>query len=211
MKNKLLSILMLMFIVSSVNAENNKWHSIPTGEYVDGINSAGKFNRIISTIANQLTKNRNFLNISQNKIAITSFVSLNNLDETSVIGRMISENLIHEMQVRGYSIIDFKTMDNIKIEKDGDYIFTREIEKLRKEYFVNFVLSGTLTEYKDGIMVNARIINMKDHSVVSTAQVWISKRLIKRIKGTHSIERVDFIKNYIPKVKKTYKIELTKY
>jgi TolB-like protein len=144
-------------------------------------NVAGKINYIVSQLGKQLTQNRDFKNIKNKKIAITSIVSLNNYDETNIMGNIISENLIHEMQVRGYSIVDFKTMGNIKVNNVGDFVFSRNINKLKSEYELDYVLSGTSIKYKNGIVINARIIDMVNNTVVSTGQIWISNKIIKSV------------------------------
>ena len=82
---------------------------------------AGVINQLVSTLSDQLTQNKNFTNFKSAKIAITSFVCLDDLKATSRLSNILSENLIHEMQIRGYQVIDFKTMDNIKIDARGDF------------------------------------------------------------------------------------------
>ena len=85
------------------------------------------------------------------------------------------------MQVRGYKVIDFKMMQKIKIDKKGDFLFSRDVEKLRKTLNINYALTGTYTEYKDGTVINARIINLKTQIVLSTGQVFIPKQTLRRI------------------------------
>jgi len=100
------------------------------------------------------------------------------------------------MQVRGYKIIDFKTMDNIKIDSRGDFLFSRDVSKLRKSLNIDYALTGTYVKYKSGTVVNARIINLKTHIVLSTAQVFIPKHTARRItRIKHKI--VDFTSNTI--------------
>ena len=159
-------------------------------------NDAGKINQLVSTLSDQLTLNKNFNNITDPVIAITSFVCLENFKATTRLSNILSENLIHEMQVRGYKVIDFKMMEKIKIDKDGDFLFSRDVEKLRKTLNINYALTGTYTEYKDGTVINARIIDLKSHIVLSTGQVFIPKQTLRRInRGTHAM--VDFMTNNV--------------
>jgi len=215
MKKLLLSTVAFGILASSqlsamtaiINGE--KWESV----LVSTVNEAGLMNKIVNDLGEQLLNNRNFKNISDNRIAITSFVPLNDFSNTSKVGNILTENLIHELQVRGFTVVDFKTMDSINIKNDGDYIFSRDTDKLRKEYNINLVLSGTCTHYKRGAVVNARIINMEDHSVVSSAQVWIPKRLINKIIPPEVKREVEIVeKETVPSVKKhSVKIKKCKY
>jgi TolB-like protein len=84
------------------------------------------------------------------------------------------------MQVRGYKIIDFKTMENIVIDKKGDFLFSRDLSKLRKSLNVDYALTGTYVDYKNGTVINARIIDLRTHIILSTAQILIPKHIVKR-------------------------------
>ena len=193
-------------MVMMINGE--RWESVPSGYGTSNINEAGQINNLVSNMTSQLTQNKNFKNISDNRIAITSFVALNNFDKTTIVSNIISENLIHELQVRGYKVIDYKTMDTIKINKDGDFVFSRDTNKLRKQYDINLVLSGTCTSYKRGLVINARILDMRDHSVVSTAQIWVPKRLTNKITGVRSQNTINIYQREVPSVKRhTIKLE----
>jgi len=152
---------------------------------------AGIVNQLVSTLSDQLTQNKDFEDIKLPTIAITSFVCLETFKATSRLSNIISENLIHEMQVRGYKVIDFKMMDNIKIDSRGDFLFSRDISKLRKSLNIDYALTGTYTEYKSGTVVNARIVNLKTHVVLSTAQIFIHKKTLKRISASKN-KIVDF-------------------
>jgi TolB-like protein len=164
--------------------------------YIDiADNDAGIVNQLVSALADQLTQNKDFGAVNQFVIAVTSFVSVDSLKATSRMSNILSENLIHEMQVRGYKIIDFKTMDKIKIDSQGDFLFSRDITRLQQTFNVDFALTGTYTEYKTGTAVNARIINLKNHIVFSSAQIFIPKALIRRI--THENNKINFMPNTI--------------
>ncbi len=160
------------------------------------IQDAGVVNQLVSAIADQLTQNKDFKDIKHKTIAITSFVCLDNLKVTSRLSNIISENLLHEMQVRGYRVIDFKTMESISVGKYGDFIFSRDTEKLRKSLEVDYVLTGTYTSYRNGVAINARIIDLKTHIILSTAQIFIPKRISKFLeKSQREIE--DFTPNHV--------------
>lgn len=162
---------------------------------------AGAINKIVNALANQLTQNKNFENIQDPTIAVTSFVCLDNFQPTTRLSNILSEGLIHDMQVRGYKIIDFKTMDNIKIDSKGDFLFSRDVSKLRKVLNIDYALTGTYVKYKSGTVVNARIINLKNHIILSSAQIFVPKQIMKHIGNP----RVHKIPNFTPN-----KIQLSK-
>ena len=190
MKKIFLAIITIVLLQTNVSASNEV-------QYINSSNSdAGTINRLMSALSAQLTANKNFPNVQTSAIAITSFVSLDDLKSTSRLSNLISENLIHEMQVRGYKVIDFKTMDTIKINASGDFLFSRDIAQLRKSLNIDYALTGTYVKYRTGTVINARIICLKTHVVLSSAQILIPRRVAKRLTGV-SRKIPNFVPNTI--------------
>ena len=187
MKKIFLAIITIVLLQANVSANNEV-------RYINSSSTdAGTMNQLMSALSTQLTTNKNFPDVQSSAIAITSFVSLDDLQSTSRLSNLISENLIHEMQVRGYKVIDFKTMDTIKINATGDFLFSRDIAKLRKSLNIDYALTGTYVKYRSGTVVNARIICLKTHVVLSSAQILIPRRVVKRITGVNRK-----IPNFVP-------------
>ena len=93
-----------------------------------------------------------------------------------MLGNLIAESLIHEMQIRGFGVVAFKMMKSIKIKKDGDFMLSRKVRNLKKDFQVNYSLTGTYTKIGSGVLINARIINIETNRVVSTAQSFLNTR-----------------------------------
>jgi len=145
------------------------------------VNVAGYVNIIASSIAQQLGQNKDFENLQETPIAIMSIVDMNDFKKTSPIAKRISENLIHEMHVRGYKVVDYKTMSQIEIDQNGDYVFSRAIKDLKNQRVITYALSGTFANYRDGMAINCRIIDIKSSLVLSTAQVFVPRKVLKSI------------------------------
>ena len=177
------SFILLIFLASLVYSGDFSYqNNVKTyNDNVGRVNVAGYVNRIASSIAEQLGQNKNFDNIEDTPIAIMSIVDMNDFKKTSPIAKRISENLIHEMHVRGYKVIDYKAMCKIEIDKNGDYVFSRAIADLQNQRTIVYALSGTYTNYKDGMAINIRIIDIKTSVVLSTAQVFVPKKVLKSI------------------------------
>jgi TolB-like protein len=142
--------------------------------------SASRMNKVVRFLAQQLVKNSD-LKSADGKLAVASFVDLEHYGKAGKLGKMLSENLVHDMQIRGFNVIDFKTMPTIEVGKSGDYIFSTDINKLDTKHDINYVLSGTYTKYQDGVMVNARLLELKDKKVKSTAQAFIPNKDLRMI------------------------------
>ena len=142
----------------------------------DTQNVAGRINNITRFLTDQLTANKNFYRISDPIIAITSLVYENDYDRTNRLGNIIAENLIHEMQVRGFRVLDYKVMPVIKVTNEGDFAISRNIDKLKRKYLINYVLTGTIIEMHNGMILNARIVDLATNIVLSSAQAFIDKK-----------------------------------
>lgn len=104
-------------------------------------------------------------------IAVTSFVDFDaSLNNSNQLGNQIAESMLHQLQKFGYGVIDFKTRDAININNRGDFVFSRDIDELAKKRIASHVLAGTLMYRKNGVEVNARIINLDTKQVIATSQ-----------------------------------------
>lgn len=148
--------------------------------------NAGQVNEYTQFLAQQIAMNRDTYNISNNPIAITSFVNLENYKHTNKLGELLADNMIHEMQVRGFKVMDFKSMPAIEIGELGDFIRSREAKELRSHHNINLVLSGTYTNHQGGVIVNARMVDIGNGMVVSTAQTNIPSDVATAIFGNYN-------------------------
>ncbi|MFB9887106.1 FlgO family outer membrane protein [Balneatrix alpica] len=144
---------------------------------------------MVSFMADQLSVNKDFANIQDTPVAITSFVNVENLGETNKLGNQLSENMIHELQVRGYKVVDFKTTGVIKVTETGDFAFSRKLEELTRQYRINYVVTGTYTGFPDGVLVNARVIDLQTKVVMSTAQGFLPTDEVEGIMGGYDATR----------------------
>jgi len=147
-----------------------------SGDMYDTENIAGRVNNITRFLTDQLTQNKNFYKISDPIIAITSLVYHSDYDRTNKLGNIIAENLIHEMQVRGFRVLDYKVMPVIKVTPQGDFAISRNIKKLKRKYLINYVLTGTIIEMYNGMVLNVRIVDLSTNLVLSSAQAFIDKK-----------------------------------
>lgn len=112
-------------------------------------------------------------NVKENNIIVTSFVNLHKLKETSKFGRIFSENLINYITKKGFKVADFRGQNFVSINKNGEFFLTRDATKLNEKVKNKYVLVGTYSPYKDGVLVNARLIDNITGVVLSASTVAI--------------------------------------
>lgn len=107
---------------------------------------------------------------ARSPLAVTSFVDLQNMDSTNWLGNSVSEAFIHQLQQRGFKVVDFKTTGSIRVTQQGDFAISRDWSDLMQEQEVQFVLTGTMLRQEGGVIVNARVVGLRSRIVVATAQ-----------------------------------------
>jgi TolB-like protein len=132
---------------------------------------------VVKGLTYQMLESSSFVN-PKTPIAVASFVELENLESTNWLGNQIAENFIHELQRHGLVVIDYKTTGHIRVTAEGDYVFSRDWKELPERQIIDYVVTGTMMEQGNGVMINARMIGMQSRVVVATAQSFIPNWVI---------------------------------
>lgn len=104
----------------------------------------------------------------------TSFVNLDNFNETSAFGRLIGEQLFYELNQRGYPVREYRMSGNIQPrEKAGEFALSRELGKLSAKSGNAVLIAGTYAQANNAVFVNARLIRPKDGRVIRSANLVI--------------------------------------
>ena len=130
---------------------------------------SGLFNSGVIFMAEQIDRNIS----PDDRVLATVFnsiVDLNNLQETSPFGRLVGEHLIHELQVRGWTVSDIRLSKELIVNGSGEFSLSRDLRRLREVMPAANVVTGTYTATRDGILVNVRVINLESGRIVSSAQ-----------------------------------------
>ena len=126
--------------------------------------------------ANSLTT-ENTANLTKDKNIISStFVNLDNLEQTTPMGRLLSEQISTELTKLGYKMVELRLrQDEILIEEHaGEFLLSRDTEKLMKEYDTQAFLVGTYTVASDIMYVTTRLINPNDNSIINAHNYSVS-------------------------------------
>jgi TolB-like protein len=172
MKEFLMAAVIILASLFSANAQNTT-KSVKVKERLNILSSVtpeGNFNSRVIFLADQLVRNIDN-RFRYEPVVVTTFVNLDNMKETSSLGRLIAEDLIHELQVRGWKVFDIRLAKDIVVKPQGEFSITRDIRNIRNYYRVNSVITGTYAVTSNSVIVNARIIDVKTGVVVSTGQI----------------------------------------
>lgn len=148
----------------------------------DSGSTVGRFNARMIFLADQVERNADRKSLS-NTFIVTSFVNLNHLSETTPFGRLVAENLIHELQVRKWQVFEVRLTKDIVINETGEFSLSRDIKKLRDQYKIGGIVTGTYSVSGGHVIVNSRVIDINSGIVVSSGQIhlpvnWFTDELL---------------------------------
>ena len=148
---------------------------------VPSTSSTGALNTASMFIAEQLERNLS-PEMRSRALVVTDFVALNTLNETSQLGRLLAQNLMHEMQLRNWSVTDITFRKNILIDANGEFSLSRDVKQLKPPVQAGNIITGTYVNTTEGLILNVRMIQVISGAVVSTAQVKLpADRLISHL------------------------------
>jgi TolB-like protein len=132
-------------------------------------------------LAEQLVKNAS-IRLNSAKVGITNLVGVTGqYDQSSPLSMVLSEQLVQELHSRDLSVLDFKATDFIRVTPKGDFALTRDYLELDEIMPITHVLVGTLSHHRDGVMANARLVNINTNEVASVAQVFIPEFAVRQL------------------------------
>lgn len=101
-------------------------------------------------------------------ILVASFVNIDDLNQSSTLGRMVSEQIASRLAQQGFKIIETKLRQgSIFVQKGkGEFLLSRELLNLSANQGAQGVLVGTYAVSEHFIFISARIVQTEDSSVI---------------------------------------------
>lgn len=109
-------------------------------------------------------------------IGITTFVNLDDLHATSSFGRMYSEQMMSELAMRGFDVVELRHADSLQLmASDGEFALSRDASSVRRSRDLGGVVVGTYVVSPERVYVNARLLDPATSVVLSAGSVEMSK------------------------------------
>ncbi len=126
----------------------------------------------VKELAAQLFENRPNAMLAGLVALPTSFVNLNDFNDTSPFGRYLAEAMYHEFNQRGFPVREYRLNGKIRMAtEEGEFALTRAISALSVKQSYSTVLVGTYLKNNNTYFVNARLVRPTDGRVLRTAQL----------------------------------------
>jgi TolB-like protein len=128
------------------------------------------FRLLIGELAGRLLASGEEEIADQYRLAVSTFVNLNNLYRTSALGRYLSEQLMGELQTAGVEVVELRRTPSIMMSQaHGEYALSRDMDELAFLHAVQATLVGTYTVAAEQLFINARLLRNRDNKVLASA------------------------------------------
>ncbi|MGN7613181.1 FlgO family outer membrane protein [Magnetococcales bacterium HHB-1] len=120
-------------------------------------------------VADAMVRNLGDMIPARLRILPVSFVDQNNLEKTSALGRRLSSQISSRLSQHGYSMVEIKLRSSILMKKkEGTFMLSRDMEKIRKKHDVQAILSGHYVVSRSRVEVTAQIVRLSDQVVLTS-------------------------------------------
>ncbi|MGB0834960.1 MAG: FlgO family outer membrane protein [Psychrobium sp.] len=149
----------------------------------------------IESISQQLITNPVF-SIVDKRIVSSTFVwsdtltSVSKDSEQMELGTILQESIITSLIQAGADVREIKSANAIQLDPTGEFILSRDIDKVADNTHADYVLTGIMTPTEYGTIVNAKLINLHNKRVVAAA-----RQIIAIVKDTQMTENSSKFKN----------------
>lgn len=181
-----LKLMMILFVLTSLQACSKRYDDMPAylpfpiREYEN--HSVGRFKT--SYLASQIDEY--YRGMNPGPIGVTTFVNLDDLYTTSTFGRVYGEQLMSELTMRGFDVVELRHSDALQFLSDsGEFALSRDIAAVRRERDLGALVVGTYVASPVRVYVNARLVDPSSSLVISAASVEMekTKEIAKLLRG----------------------------
>lgn len=134
--------------------------------------------------------------VNPGPIGVTTLVNADDLYKSSTFGRLFSEQMMSELSMRGYDVIELRHADALQfLSSTGELGLSRDVGSVRRERTLGGVVVGTYVASPVRVYVNARLLDPSTSVVMSAGSVDLDNtpeiaRLLRGGGISTSLERI---------------------
>lgn len=101
-------------------------------------------------------------------LIIATVVNIDNLDQSSTLGRLISEQVAARFTQSGYRMVEMKFRNSVYVKRNqGELMLTREIGDLALSHDAQAVIVGTYGQSDEYVFINLKVIQPASNIVLA--------------------------------------------
>lgn len=200
-----------LFISTTLSGCSKRYHSLPVFSPISLTDypnkSVGRFKT--SYLADQVDEY--YRGVDPGPIGVTTFVNLDDMESTSSFGRVCSEQLLSELAMKGYEVVELRKGEALEFVQDkGEFMLSRSPALVKRTHSLGAILVGTYTSSEDRVYLNVRLIDPRSAMVLSAGSAEMERtdeiaRMLRRGKGGGQLERIPVVST------RSMRVPLTQY
>ena len=109
-------------------------------------------------------------------IMVASLVNVSDLEQSSVLGRIVSEQIRSRFTQLGYTTKELRYRGNIMVRSgSGELVLSRDVKNLSEAQQAQAVVAGVYAVAETNVYVTLRILRAEDGTVISSADYALPK------------------------------------
>jgi TolB-like protein len=102
------------------------------------------------------------------RIVVATLSSSEDLEESTPLGRLISEHISARLVQQGFTVLDPKLQNSLfLVPHEGEFALARELREYGQQQNVDRIVAGTYTVGKDVVYISIKLLNFTTTQVVS--------------------------------------------
>lgn len=110
----------------------------------------------------------------------------------NVLSNHLSEAIIYDLHKFGVPVLDFKVTDYVRVTDSGDFALSRDFTELSAQLPIKYVVTGTMTQHKMGLLINARLVQINNKKVISVARTFIPSTVVQALLQYENEQQLKF-------------------
>jgi hypothetical protein len=109
-------------------------------------------------------------------VLVASAVSLDNLDESSRLGRLLGEQVGARLAQHGLTVREVKMTGGLRIrERDGEFMLSRRLRDIQTQYNADVAVTSTYSVGVSSVFVNLRMTRLNDGVILSAQDFQLAR------------------------------------
>ena len=101
-------------------------------------------------------------------LVVATLVNIDELVESSRLGRTVSEQIDARLTTRGYPVVELKMRDNIFMKRsEGELLLSRELQDVVRSHNAQAVVVGTYAVAKSMVYLNIKMLSMDSNVIIA--------------------------------------------
>jgi TolB-like protein len=118
------------------------------------------------------------------EIAVASFLPVNSLslaeadDVQKQLANQLSESMLTHARQRGFVVYDYRLRGQLLLQADHEQALSRQLADIGNLSDADTLLVGTYTVMEDGMLLNARLISIRNKQVLAAASGYVPHNVL---------------------------------